>query len=160
MHGKTFLIFILVLLIGGAWITWEFMSSDPGEKRLGFITSVTTNGNYGIIFDKAEWLSGKEGEDAAIAAGLCREETRYTCLPNDYIIRNATVESEAHEFATDVMITMQTFNMEQEGVHDTVISRQEFEKLLNDSRAQWRQLPFEITIRSGLVREVKEIYVP
>lgn len=160
MRTRILTIFFLILLAGGGFVVWGILSQNTGETRLGFIENVTTNGNYGIVFDEAEWLTGREGEDAAIEAGLCTEVTRYTCLPNDYIIRNASRATQNLEFGTDVTITMMTLTMERGGVKEMPVSREEFERLINDPRAEWRNLPYEITVRSGLVQEVKEIYVP
>lgn len=152
---------ILLAMFFGGWYFWHLASTPSGgTEKVGFIRTVSTNGNYGILFDDAVWLSGKEGEDAAIAAGLCTEATRRDCLPNDFIIKNDTETTELLEFGTGIAITMQTLGMEQDGVQDRVISKQEFEQLINDPQTQWRQLPYRIMIRNGLVTEVHEIYIP
>ncbi|HWO07371.1 MAG TPA: hypothetical protein VNM40_02195 [Candidatus Paceibacterota bacterium] len=161
MRRRVILSLLLALLVGGFLLTAALLGmGEGGTERLGFIDGVTTNGNYGVIFDEAEWLTGAEGEDAAIEAGLCTEATRSSCLPNDYIIRNTSGATRVYEFANDVVITMQTLRMEQEGVRPTVISRQEFEQLINNPSQHWRDLPYRITIHNGLVRKVDEVYVP
>jgi len=152
---------ILILMFAGGAYFW-YLASTPsgGVEQVGFIRSVTTNGNYGIFFDEAVWLSGTEGEDAAIAAGLCTEVTRRDCLPNDFIIKNETETTELLEFGTGIIVTMQTLGMEENGVKDRTISKQEFEQLINDPQAHWRQLPYRILLRNGHVTEVTEIYIP
>lgn len=151
---------LIALFCGGAYFWYLATTPAGGEESVGFIRSVSTNGNYGILFDEALWLTGTEGEDAAIAAGYCTESRRSECLPNDFIISNASETTELLEFATDISITMQTLDMEKEGVRDTIITKQEFERLINDPQAHWRQLPYRIMIRNGLVSEVEEIYIP
>ncbi len=150
----------IVLFAGGAYFWYLASTPSGGEEKVGFIRTVSTNGNYGILFDDARWLTGTEGEDAAIAAGLCTQSTRSECLPNDFLISNERESTELLEFGTKVDITMQTLDMEENGVRDTVITKQEFERLINDSQAHWRQLPYRIMIRNGLVTEVTEIYIP
>jgi hypothetical protein len=152
---------LLALLIGGMLLTAALLSMGKGgTESLGFIDGVTTNGNYGIVFDEAEWLTGEEGENAAIEAGLCTEATRVTCLPNDYIIYNPSRAGRTLEFATDVVITMQTLRMEQEGVRPVVITRQDFEFLINDPRSHWRNLPYRIVVQNNLIVSVDEVYIP
>ncbi len=161
MQRRAILLIFLALLAGGGVYAWIFLNSGGGgTEKLGFINGVTTNGNYGIVFDEVEWLTGEEGENAAIEAGLCTEETRVTCLSNDFIINNPSEATQNFEFATGIVITMQTLNMEQNGVRDREITREEFEELLNDSRAHWRNLPYRITVKSGLVTSIAEVYVP
>src|SRR3989344_3027470 len=59
-------------------------------EYLGFIHAVGAGSRAYIEFDDAVWLSGAAGEDAAIVAGLCTEETRSECLPNDYFLKNSS----------------------------------------------------------------------
>jgi len=141
-------------------IVWIFFHPGEGNVRVGFVRGVTTNGNYGIIFDEAEWLTGRDGEDAAIAAGLCTEATRSSCLPNDFIINNPSLATEPLEFANGVTIIMQTLDMEEKGVQARTITRQDLEYLINDPNQHWRQLPYRITVANRLMTSVEEIYVP
>lgn len=128
--------------------------------RFGFIRAVTTNGNYGIVFDEATWLTGEEGEAAAIEAGLCTNETRSECMPNGFIIDNPSSATQNLEFSTDVVIAMFTLNMEHEGVKENQIPKDEFARLINNSRAHWNDLPYQILVTNGLVQIVEEVYVP
>ena len=153
-------IMLLVLFAGGAYFVVVMTRDRGGDEAVGFIRAVTTNGNYGITFDEALFLTGTEGEDAAIAAGRCTDATRSSCLPNDFIISNESETTDQLEFATGIRITMQTLGMEQDGVQEREITKQEFERLINDPQAEWRQLPYRVTKRSGLVVAIEEIYVP
>ena len=151
---------LLLILVCGIYVVWSLLHPSKGAERLGFISGVTTNGNYGILFDEAKWLTGKEGEDAAIAADLCTEATRSSCLPNDFIIQNTSLENEPLEFANDITITMTTLKMEKEGVKPTVITRQDLQYLINDPKQNWRELPYRITVKNNLVTSIEEVYVP
>lgn len=151
---------ILLLLFAGGAYFWHVVSTPAGgEEKVGFIRSVSTNGNFGILFDEALWLTGVEGEDAAIAAGLCTESRRSECLPNDFIISNEEGSTVLLEFATNIVITMQTLDMERDGVQEKTIPKQEFERLIN-GQDHWSRLPYRIVIRNGLVSEIEEIYIP
>lgn len=156
----------VILLVVAAVLYLTFTSprvSGPqgGENiRFGFIKGVSTNGNYGIAFDEAEWLTGEEGENAAIAAGLCTEATRAECLPDGFIIKNDTTTTQNLEFDTGVTIAMFTLNMEEDGVRETHISKEDFEKLINNPRAHWKGLPYQVLLRNGLVTIIEEVYVP
>lgn len=152
---------LLAILAGGVMIFGAILNMGAGGvEKIGFIDGVTTNGNYGIVFDEAEWLTGEEGEDAAIAAGLCTEGTRFNCLPNDFIISNPSTATQPLEFANGIIITMQTLRMEEEGVKPTEISRQEFERLINDRSRHWNNFPYRIVVKNGLIISIEEVYTP
>jgi hypothetical protein len=155
---------VLAVIAGVVYLVYAGPNVTGPEKneniRFGFVRAVTTNGNYGIIFDEATWLTGEEGENAAIEAGLCTEETRATCLPNGFIIDNPSSATQNLEFSTDIVIAMQTLNMENEGVKENQITKEHFERLINDPVAHWQSVPFQLLMKNGLIRIVEEVYVP
>jgi len=124
---------------------------------LGFIHYA---GSDSISFDDAIWLSGKEGQDHAIERGLCTEETRTDCLPNDYIIKNADEKDEELSVSADAKIVMQTYDAGEFGIMDKEISLDEFAHLLNDKGSHWNKLPYNVTIHGGKVVKIEEIYIP
>lgn len=130
----------------------------PGDGiRFGFIRSVSGNT---LSFDEARWLTGKEGEDAAIAAGHCTEATRTECLPNDFFIENTSTSTIPLTLADEPEIAMFTLTMEHEGVKETTISKEQLATLINDAHAHWAQLPYQMLVDQGKVTIIEEVYVP
>lgn len=129
-------------------------------EHLGFIRDFVFDDET-IYFDDAVWLTGKAGEDAAIAAGHCTEENRSECLPNDYFIKNELVGEERLRVAPGLRVFMQTWKMEETGeVVEREIAPYEFSKMINDPALHWHQLPYRITIENGVVTRVGEVYIP
>jgi hypothetical protein len=130
------------------------------EKQLGFIKSISLGTKSKLVFDDARWLTGKEAEDAAIRSGICTEETRNECLPNDYFIEN-TLYTEAYiPIATAVQVVMQTYTAETQGVVATEIPFSEFTKLINNKSLHWAKLPYYITVQNGEITFIEEVYIP
>lgn len=145
---------VLFVMRGGA-ISQPTPTSS--EIRFGFITNV--DGDT-ITFDEARWLTGKEGEDAAIAAGLCTEATRAECLPNDFYILNEETTTEELSFTNDAVIAMATLHMEEEGVQESQISIADFEKLINDQTLHWTKVPYQMIVENGKITILEEVYIP
>ncbi|MBI5456962.1 hypothetical protein HY969_04475 [Candidatus Kaiserbacteria bacterium] len=154
---------VCFLLVGG----WYWLGSNGTptvqqelDVRFGFIRGVQRNGGYALIFDPARWLAGKEGEDAAIAAGLCTETTRTECLPNDFFILNDATSTETLAIAAEPVIAMQTLEMEKEGIKETQISLEEFTRLIGDGSQSWTKVPYQLLVEGGQVTIIEEVYVP
>ncbi len=129
-------------------------------EHLGFIHAFTDNA-AAMDFDDARWLSGREGEDAAIAAGHCTEATRSECLPNDFFIQNDIRKDERLAVSPDARVVMQTWKMEETGqVADREIPLADLAGLMNDPALHWRTLPYRITITNGAVTRIAEVYIP
>lgn len=153
-----------VLLLLAGFLFWMSRAVAPAEEpadqgaiRFGFILRV--DGDT-ITFDEAKWLTGVEAQDAAIKAGLCSEETRAECTPNDFFIVNDATTTEAVRFATNPTIAMFTLSAESEGVRETQISKEELANLINDSEAHWSKLPYQMLIENGVITILEEVYVP
>ncbi|RJR13352.1 hypothetical protein C4585_02225 [Candidatus Parcubacteria bacterium] len=128
--------------------------------HFGFVHAFTDN-NTAMDFDDAVWLTGTVAEDAAIRAGICTEETRMECLPNDFFIENSEKKSERLAIHPDVTVVMQTWNMEETGgVRNQEISLTHFANLINDPTLHWRNLPYRITVVGDEVTRIEEVYVP
>lgn len=125
----------------------------------GFIRRVDTENNT-VLFDNALWLTGTPGEDAAIEAGLCTEETREECLPNDYYIYNADADSVSIPLASNITIYMLTWNAGAAGIRRQFIRPEEFAALINDESQHWSQLPYNVSIKNNDVIMIEEVYVP
>lgn len=113
-----------------------------------------------VLFDAALWLTGAPGEDAAISAGLCTEETRAECLPNDYYIYNQAAIDALLPLASNLTVYMLTWHAETEGVKREFIKLDEFAQLVNDQAQHWNKLPYNVTIKNGEVIMIEEVYVP
>ncbi len=135
--------------------------TESATTTLGFIRYVDTSKDVRIAFDEAEWLSGKAGEDAAIRAGVCTEETRDECLPNDYFIDNPSTSTPLlYETSPSAKVIMQTLDMETKGVAPHEIDIAAFAKLIDDKSLHWNTLPYHLTVQGNIVTKIEEIYVP
>lgn len=127
---------------------------------LGHLHAFMDN-NTALEFDDVRWLSGDEGIRAAIDAGLCTQDSRDECLPNDYIITNDEVKNIRVPVQPSVRIIMQTWKMQETGeVASREISLDELSVLINDSSLHWYKLPYRITVSEGSVSLIEEVYVP
>lgn len=138
--------------------TEELVGSRDGT-HFGFIHGVDVEKGE-IQFDNAVWLSGVEGENAAIKAGHCTEETRFYCLPNDYFISNSLEKDEALSVDSSVVLFMKTWEVGNLGILDKEIGFPDFAKLVSDKSAQWDKVPYNVTIENGKVVHIEEVYVP
>ena len=131
---------------------------ESSDVRFGFVRTVT--GDATLLFDEARWLTGKEGEDAAIAAGICTETTRNECLPNDFFIGNDATTTTLLVLSENVVIALLTLHMEEEGIKENLIDVAEFAKLINDPALHWNTLPYQMIVENGEVTILEEVYVP
>lgn len=141
----------------------EPVLTDPsaGEIHFGFVREVgNSESGYAILFDEATWLTGKEGEDAAIAAGACTEATRLECLPNDFFILNEATTTTPVQLDGEVVIAMATLTMEAQGIKETQVTPQQFMDLINDSKLNWQSVPYQMLVVDGKVTILEEVYVP
>lgn len=129
------------------------------EIAFGYVSIADASGRS-IEFDDAAWLSGKPGENAAIDAGLCTEETRAECLPNDFYIYNEQEKSVRIPLAQNVAVYMVTLNAEENGVKREYVSFETFAKLINDSALSWQKIPYNVSTQNGEVIMIEEVYVP
>ena len=138
------LVALIVLLAGG----------------LGFIHALTDN-NTAFDFDDATWLTGAAAEDAAIEAGLCTEETRGECTPNDFFIKNEVVKDERLVLDPNTLVLMMTWRMEETSeVAPHEISLADFATLINDPALHWSSLPYAVVVADSVVVQIEEVYVP
>lgn len=138
--------------------TEELVGSRDGT-HFGFIHGVDVEKGE-IQFDNAVWLSGVEGEEAAIKAGHCTKETRFDCLPNDYFISNSLERDEVLSVDPSVVLFMKTWEVGNLGILDREIGFSDFAKLISDKSAQWDMVPYNVTIENGKVIHIEEVYVP
>lgn len=174
---KKVIIFILTLGVLGAGYYFynnknkeEYLPQENENKiaeslffrdgtYFGFIHGVDVEKEE-IQFDDAVWLSGVQGEEAAIKAGHCTEETRFDCLPNDYFISNSSVKDEVLSVDSSVVLFMKTWEVGNSGILDKEIGFSDFAKLVSDKSAQWDKVPYNVTIQNGKVTRIEEVYVP
>lgn len=125
----------------------------------GYIRSFNTASST-LQFDDAQWMTGTAGEDAAIAAGICTEETRSECLPNDFYIGNADAKPVTIPLAPNLTIYMLTWNAGESGIKRQSIRTNEFAALINDHSQHWNKLPYNVTVKNNQVIMIEEVYTP
>lgn len=153
---------LLLAALGATLLIFSDLETDIEDGRLfGFIRSVEEGpGGTAILFDDATWLSGREGEDAAIEAGLCTEETRNECLPNDFFILNEDMETLRVPVAEDAEVVMETYRTGEPGDAGEELSIEDFTVLINNEELHWSELPYHVTVEDGDVVRIEEQYVP
>lgn len=129
------------------------------EISFGFIAMANASDRT-IEFDDAAWLTGIPGEDAAIEAGLCTQEARAECLPNDFYIYNEDEKIVPMSLAENVAVYMVTLNAETSGVKREYVSFETFAKLISDSALHWQKLPYNVSTQNGKVIMIEEVYIP
>jgi hypothetical protein len=158
----------LLIVIVGSLMLWSRSLEPkrfepqplPGDGiQFGFIRAVATSSGYVLQFDDARWLTGTEGENAAIAAGLCTEATRSECIPNSFFIENVSTSTIPLELGMSPLIAMFTLDMDENGVRETEVSQEEFAALINNNE-QWSRVPFQMLVEQGKVTIIEEVYVP
>jgi hypothetical protein len=133
-----------------------------GQKVLGgYIRSVNMEAPVTIHLDDAVWLTGKSAEDSAIAAGLCTEATRATCLQNGFFISNPTQTVRSLMISPTAKLFMKTWNTGGAGIQEREIRIDEFAKLIQDGTAKWStKVPYRVTTDNDVVIKIEELYVP
>lgn len=160
---------VIIALIGSFYVLNYYIyttkqgavtSTQDGEY-FGFIRAITDNGTR-IDFDDARWLTGKEGEDAAIEVGICTETTRKECLPNGFFIKKtSTIATQSYTLDPHVRIIMQTWNMENTGnVEDQEITLHDFVEVMASTTTIWSKVPYRIFLTKGAITAIREVYVP
>lgn len=159
---------IAVVVIVGFYAVNAYIYKEKQNKEIvftdgehfGFVREFLDNGEA-LDFDSAVWLTGKEGEDSAIRAGVCSETTRVDCLPNEYFIENTLKKNERISVRSDAEVIMMTWKMEETGeVKESLIPLSEFMLLVNNPNLRWNKLPYTITIYNNKVTKIKEVYIP
>lgn len=138
----------------------ELAPAPQDGEHLGFIRALTDD-DTALYFDEAVWLTGAAAEDAAIAAGLCTEETRAECTPNDFFIKNDDATEARLPVRNDARVTLLTYRMEETGsVTARTVDIGTFSDLVNDPALHWSSLPYEIVVSQGDIVSIQEVYVP
>jgi hypothetical protein len=133
-----------------------------GQRVLGgYIRAINTENPVTIQLDDAVWLTGKTAEDSAIAAGLCTEATRTTCLQNGFFISNPSQDVRSLIISPSAKLTMKTWNTGGAGIQEREIRVDEFAKLIQDGSAKWsKTVPYRVTTDNDIVVKIEELYVP
>lgn len=169
MQKLIFVLVITAVAMGSYWLGTQTSQNQPAVDLpipfrdglyLGFINKIQTTNGGTLVFDDAVWLTGRRGEDAAIKAGYCDEETRSECLPNDYFIENTKKLDELLPLDPGVVIFMKTWDAGDQGIVDKEIGLEEFSNLINDSSLHWNKLPYNISIINKKVVQIEEVYIP
>ena len=131
--------------------------TNLGDGRwFGYIKAIDT---FAVEFDVAEWLSGDEANEAAIAAGYIEEGDT---VPNDYYIVNDDKTTARFSLSNAVKVTIDTI---QDGLPgpapaDLAWLICEFSGERPTDRVTHRDNGYWLTVRDGVVTEIEEQYVP
>jgi hypothetical protein len=132
-----------------------------GVETFGYIRSVSTaGGRVTIAFDEAEWLSGKEAQQAAEEDGATPPGEP---VPNDYYIRNRDTTTRTLEVVAEAKITARRCGACREGkpgnLADFIAAFGETgQSYMDDYRGAESQ--YWVTIASGRVVAIDEQYRP
>ena len=108
----------------------------------------------GIQFDRAEFLSGKEANEAAVAAGAIEEGE---AVPNDYFIVNQSDRTEALGFADDVEVYIETL---QDGMPGLAPADTLWLACAFAGDESHRHSPYWMTVKDQEVVKLEEVYLP
>lgn len=167
MYKKLSIILLGVAIFIFTYYFLNFNFSPPQKNftesttLFGFIASIQKeSGKTFVLFDNAEFLTGREAQEAAIRAGVCTEETRDECTPNDYFIENIDTRTQKIELSEDVSISMETYVSGIPGDAKEPISLVTFTEIINDPSLHWNKLPYWITLQNSKITQIKEQYIP
>lgn len=158
--------FMVLVILGRIALREPLTETLPSTETqsattLGFIRAVTTNdGAFSIAFDDARWLTGAEGERAAIAAGRCTPADTSDCMPNGYFIENTDTATTPLLVSPDVQVMMETYETGEPGDKREDLDLATFTALINDPTLYWNRLPYHVTTENGVVTMIAEQYIP
>ena len=132
----------------------------PDGVHFGFIRAMTDNGTA-IDFDDAVWLTGAEGEAAAMRAQRCTPDTKDDCLPNGYFIENISRDTKRVPVGDNATVILVTWRMDETGeVRESTSTLPVFEALINNPEMHWNKLPYVITVEQNKIVRIHERYIP
>jgi len=139
----------------------QYSRGEQTETKLGFIQNIETSENgTQVTFNEAVWHSGDEAIEAAIQAGVCTEETRDSCTPNDYFIEIIDAPVLTYMLNSDTRVVMMTYRDDiNTPLTPNEIPATDFMYLLQNGESVWSQLPYRITIFGTQIANVEEVYV-
>lgn len=150
----------IVAFGAGVWLATpplnfkQLRSQDSTEKTI-LAKIVSAKPGY-IIVDKIEWFSGEEARIAMRHDGACPDEECYP--PNDYYIRNSSLDQAEYRVSPEVEVLMQTWSHDADGNYNwnqPILFTDLVSKL-----GFYSQLPFHITLRGDSVIKIVEQYIP
>lgn len=130
------------------------------ETFLAFVRSILDDaGQPVLMLDDAVWLTGEDADAAARADGF--ECEMPSCLPNGFYIDNENATPVAYALAPEAVITIIVSVEDAEmPLQEREISFEEFVGLYNDTSSAKAVLPYDATVRDGLLVKLAERYVP
>jgi hypothetical protein len=165
MSLKPYLLPIVIVatsIMFAAWWVFDYQDtpSEPPRtsERVGYILAIESlDKNYSIQFDEVALLTGEQAVAAALRTGVCTEETRDDCAPNDYFIDNKGA------LATSLKLDRKPVVMQiQKGT--STLGKSSLTELVNESEkdsSHLRERLFTITLDEEMtVTNIEELYLP
>jgi hypothetical protein len=136
-------------------------TAAPAGEQFGYIRSVSTAGPVATLaFDQAEFLTGKEAQEAAEEDGVVEPGEQ---VPNDYYIRNPDKATKTYPIANDTRITAKRCSLCRNGkpgeLGPFLASFMQGRKTFADPYRGKYSL-YWLTIENGRVVAIDEQYVP
>lgn len=164
-----------ILVIGLAGAMWYAVSNMSNKKtktsndsnkkahtdiinEVSYITKIYQEGSRTFMdLDYVQWLTGDVAQEIAFNDGICPK--REDCAPNRIYIRNLDTAVNTFEVSPNVSVTRASdFENNQSGEKE--INLTELTALFAADNAQFQGMPFAVTIENGVIKQIKEKFVP
>jgi hypothetical protein len=135
---------------------------DNAERQMGYVKKIyTMSGKYYLEIDYIQWFMGDAAEKAMREDGECPKTGECEVL-DDYYIRNANPLIRTFEISPDVVITMQTYDMEATGqIQGQEITIGQFSQIFNNNlKPNLKNVPYIVEIENKLITKINEQYIP
>jgi hypothetical protein len=136
-------------------------TAAPAGEHFGYVRSVSAAGPATTLaFDEAEFLTGKEAQQAAEEDGVVEPGE---AVPNDYYIRNPDKATKTYPIANDAQITAKRCSLCRKGQPGELGP---FLASFMEGRQTYAQpyrgkyVPYWLTIEDGRVVAIDKQYVP
>jgi hypothetical protein len=143
-------------------IAQDFTASQV--EIMGYILNVCEQGGqWRILVDEIEWLTGGDAAEAMVEAGLCAAQEADCEPPNGFFIRNHEGRTVSYLLSEQATIFMQTLSHCLDGSFnwDEQIDLERFLQIFGgDSDSHLKTVPYQITLERGTVTGIQEVYVP
>ncbi|WP_409297037.1 hypothetical protein V1498_04125 [Peribacillus sp. SCS-26] len=130
------------------------------EKQTTYLNSVktTSKGIYAKA-DYIQWFRGEQANKEAFKDKACYWDRGKCYAMDDYYIRNVNPKIRTLPVSKKAVITMVTYQIEKtNNIKKQKVSMAVFLKEMKKSR--YRDIPFHIVLKNGVITKITEQYIP